>query len=341
MKWLELLEFSVQSLWRRKLRSVLTLLGVMIGTASIVVMMSLGIGLNASYMEQLENSATLTRISVYSYGGYMGGESSSSEEAKLDKTAIESFAALEHVVCASPVYEFSALARAGKYEGYLNVMAMSYEMLLASKLPVIKGALPERGAALSFIVGSRSGYNFYDPGSNNYYYGEGEPPVDMYETPVFVVFDMNAYYSAQSGQGTAPKKYLMETSAVVGTADDSSWSEYDYNIYADLEAVENLFQKLFKKNPWPGQQTDSKGKAVWPMSYNTAYVLVDEVDNVSAVQQAISDMGYQASSDMEYLQSMQQQSRMIQYVLAGIGSVSLIVAAIGIANTMLMSIFER
>ena len=37
----------------------------------------------------------------------------------------------------------------------------------------------------------------------------------------------------------------------------------------------------------------------------------------------------------------EQQSRMIQAVLGGIGAVSLFVAAIGIANTMMMSIYER
>ena len=38
---------------------------------------------------------------------------------------------------------------------------------------------------------------------------------------------------------------------------------------------------------------------------------------------------------------MQEQSRNIQLVLGGIGAVSLFVAAIGIANTMMMSIYER
>ena len=43
MKFLDLLSMSVNNLRRRKLRTVLTVLGVVIGTASIVVMVSLGI----------------------------------------------------------------------------------------------------------------------------------------------------------------------------------------------------------------------------------------------------------------------------------------------------------
>lgn len=41
------------------------------------------------------------------------------------------------------------------------------------------------------------------------------------------------------------------------------------------------------------------------------------------------------------MESSKQQSQMIQAVLGGIGAVSLFVAAIGIANTMMMSIYER
>ena len=44
---------------------------------------------------------------------------------------------------------------------------------------------------------------------------------------------------------------------------------------------------------------------------------------------------------MEWLEQSKQQSNMIQAALGGIGAVSLLVAAIGIANTMMMSIYER
>ena len=52
-------------------------------------------------------------------------------------------------------------------------------------------------------------------------------------------------------------------------------------------------------------------------------------------------MGYQVNSQMDFLESSRQQSNMVQAVLGGIGAVSLFVAAIGIANTMMMSIYER
>lgn len=52
-------------------------------------------------------------------------------------------------------------------------------------------------------------------------------------------------------------------------------------------------------------------------------------------------MGFQVQSQIDWLESSKQQSDMVQAVLGGIGAVSLFVAAIGIANTMMMSIYER
>ena len=63
--------------------------------------------------------------------------------------------------------------------------------------------------------------------------------------------------------------------------------------------------------------------------------------NFNEVQKIINDMGFQANSNMDWLEQSQKQSNMVQAVLGGIGAVSLFVAAIGIANTMMMSIYER
>lgn len=65
------------------------------------------------------------------------------------------------------------------------------------------------------------------------------------------------------------------------------------------------------------------------------------MNNVMEVQAAVTDMGYEAHSSMQWLEQAQEQMDMIQAVLGGIGAVSLFVAAIGIANTMMMSIYER
>lgn len=52
MRFSDLLTMSVNNLFRRKLRTFLTVLGVVIGTASIVVMVSIGIGLKEFTIKQ-------------------------------------------------------------------------------------------------------------------------------------------------------------------------------------------------------------------------------------------------------------------------------------------------
>ena len=64
MRWSDLLRMSVSSLRRRKLRTFLTVLGVVIGTASIVVMISLGLGMQQFLYREIEQSGGMTSITV-------------------------------------------------------------------------------------------------------------------------------------------------------------------------------------------------------------------------------------------------------------------------------------
>ena len=65
MRFIDLWRMSSSNLWKRKMRTILTVLGVVIGTASIVVMISLGLGLNKSMMKEIEENGGLTTITVY------------------------------------------------------------------------------------------------------------------------------------------------------------------------------------------------------------------------------------------------------------------------------------
>ena len=86
MRWSDLLRMSVSSLRRRKLRTFLTVLGVVIGTASIVVMISMGLGLQEAMYEEVAENGGTTAITVTgkdSWGvGMMYTGSSSEEESQ-------------------------------------------------------------------------------------------------------------------------------------------------------------------------------------------------------------------------------------------------------------------
>ena len=73
MSWIDLLRMSASNLKRRKLRTFLKVLGVVIGTASIVVMVSLGLGLQKSVYAEMEQSGGLTTINVTGSGSVGDG----------------------------------------------------------------------------------------------------------------------------------------------------------------------------------------------------------------------------------------------------------------------------
>lgn len=336
MKFLDLLLMSVQNLRRRKLRTALTVLGVVIGTASIVVMVSIGMGLNKFTVEQITSYGSLTEINVYNYG-YWG--SSDSDPLYMTDDTMKDFSRIPHVTSVSPLLQTSIYCKQGVYEGYVNLMGVTREYL--EQIPLKEGALPpEDSKEMLLVIGNQVQRNFRNPKSNEDYWSTGElPDIDFMGQPLFAIFDMDAYYQAQGGGGRMPKKYMLNTAAL--EADDVQNWNYSYNAYTDIEVLKTTLRKIFKKKAIPGQPTNKKGKPYNYFIYDEAVVYVDDMDNVSEVQEQITSMGFQANSNMEWLESSQKQSNMVQAVLGGIGAVSLFVAAIGIANTMMMSIYER
>ena len=335
MKFLDLLTMSVNNLRRRKLRTGLTVLGVIIGTASIVVMISLGIGLQELTVERYESYGSLTAIQVYNYGN--SGSDASEDSFMTDKT-LEQFARLPHVKSVTPMLRVGVTAKKGAYEGYVNLMGVSRKYM--EDIPLGRGKLPDRGESrLQIIMGNRVAQNFYNARTGKGFWETGEyPDIDFMDDTVFYYF--NPSYSSSSEETKPPKKYLLETVGVVeGTTEDSN--EYSYSAYVEIEALKSQLKQIYKKDPIPGQPTNKKGKPYSYFVYDEAVVYADDMENVMDVQKMITDMGLEAYSNMEWLQQQQEQSQMIQAVLGGIGAVSLFVAAIGIANTMMMSIYER
>ena len=350
MKFLDLLRMSSSNLLRRKLRTALTVLGVVIGTASIVVMISLGLGLQKSSMEQIEQYGGLTTINVNTWGNSWNSSSdssSSTEELRIDDALVEKISAMPHVEVASPVLSVNVLAKQGIYMGDLQIQGMTQEGLKALNLNVGEGELPSAKDGLQFFYGNQVITNFYNSKTNEYYWENMNlPDVDFMKDPIFVIFDTDAYYNSKNGGDgsgqptTPPKKYIIPTSGVMaGTVDD--YSEGSYNVYADIDQLKAMLKKVFKGKAIPGQPTNKSGKPYKEIYYDTLYVKVDSMENVQEIQKTIQDMGYGADSNAEWMQQTKDQMKMIQLVLGGIGAVSLFVAAIGIANTMMMSIYER
>ena len=80
------------------------------------------------------------------------------------------------------------------------------------------------------------------------------------------------------------------------------------------------------------QSQDSRrrrtGKPYNELFYSTIYVQVDEMENVTPLTKILNDMGYQAYSNAEWIQSSVDSMNTIQAVLGAIGAVAMLVAAI-------------
>lgn len=345
MKFLDLLRMSSGNLWKRKVRTVLTVLGVVIGVASIVVMVSLGLGLSRSLMAQYESSGSLTQIQVQA--PWDSGSDSDSEVKRLDDNLIRELESMEHVESVYPVLEVSALAKYGSYEGYLQIRGMPKEAFEDMDIDVGEGRLPGHDEELTFFYGCEVLQNFYNAkGSGGNYWETGIlPDIDLMRDPVFIIFDTSTYYASQGtsedGQTVKPPKKYLVPACGVELSPEEGWSQYGWYTYCDLEQLMPQLKKIFKNSVIPGQPSTKNGKPYKEIYYSELEVNIDNMDNVMEVQNYLKDLGYNAYSNAEWIESDQKTMGYIQAVLGGIGAVSLLVAAIGITNTMMMSIYER
>ena len=347
MKVLDLLKLSISNLKRRKLRTVLTVLGVLIGTASVVTMLSLGIGLDELNKESIAQSGSLKAIDVSVPYTRQNDTSKKSEPLYIKDETIKSFSRLEHVEGVSPVLSTSVIVMQGPYMLREQIYGVGDDYM--DEIQLESGHLPKDKKKLEFVYGNfviRDFFNQKKP-SESFYDTNKLPNIDYYK-PMFVIFDTDSFEKANAGGENAPKppkKYIIETAGVVkgGASMDEydNYNNYSYGIYCNIDALKVMLKKIYKNRLIPDQPTTKKGKPLKYLVYDSAKVYVDDMKNVMSVQKQITEMGYQAESQMEWIEQSKASTNMIQMVLGGIGAVSLFVASIGIANTMMMSIYER
>ena len=70
MRFIDLIKLGFRNLLRRKARTALTIIGVVIGTISIVVMISIGIGMNKNFEASVLENGSMTMIQVNANAWY-------------------------------------------------------------------------------------------------------------------------------------------------------------------------------------------------------------------------------------------------------------------------------
>lgn len=362
MKISDQVALAAKNLSRRKGRTALTVIGVVVGTCAVIVMISLGIAQNKSYDEMLASWGDLTQIQVYggsmgvtvSIGGTTVSSSSSEAPPKLNDEMVETFKAMDHVIAVTPYYEgynLQGRISAGMNERYqitslYNLYGIDPAAMEPMGFELADGEWLSDSAnygkdTLPVLVGTTSGYNFQDTRrsytSTKRQRWAGQTDASGKELPPFV--DVNKddmTLTLTDGDPDAPKEKTWKLKVVGTMAVDEKYYWTQSGIVLRLKDMKMLIEEnndlLNKNNNY--YETDLT-------EYQNVYVKVDDIDNVDEVGEAIKAYGFSTYSMSDTREEMQKQVGRNQMMLGGLAAISLFVAALNIANTMTMAIYER
>ena len=353
MRIFDLISMTMRNLLRRKARTLLTMTGVVVGTCAIVVMISLGLAMTKAMEESLAQMGDLTQITIQNYG-------SSKDKPKLNDDALKQIQQIENVVAVTPfanVPNMNMSIVSGRNDRYkmqlYNVMgvypeALSYfgyktregELLTAS-------ATPKKTANIMF--GSESAYEFEDTKRswrNNRVSAvpdeKGNLP-DPFVNPMKDKIVMKLESQEQDDKGDPKYPTITRDVHVTGVLESNpslGW-ETSYYCFMDIRELQQLYKEYKRVNKIKTDPNNSYSGNDGLENYTQVKVKVSDIDAVSAVDEAIKAMGFETYSLESVREPMQKQMQQQQLFLGSLAAISLLVAAIGITNTMIMSIYER
>ena len=343
MRKRDLFALCFQNLFRRKSRTMLTVLGVVIGCCAIIIMVSIGIGSREAQDKMLSEMGDLTVINVYYYN-----YGSQDTTGALTDTALDSFRAIPGVEVVTPKYNpyeipFTIHAGAGnRYQlSWANIFGMADGAPEALGYELLEGDFPTEDDVFPVLVGEKLAYDFMDTkrpdGYNMIYWWETatwdeetgtytnlpEPYFDPYGAQLEIQLDV--------GEGKKPIKQKLEVVGVMKEDYSRGW-ETSEGIVMRLDDLLLLRDQYRRATGYKSDKEDT---------YEDVTVKVKSIDLVSEVEDSIQEAGFNTSSMESIREPMEEEARQQQAILGGLGAISLLVAAIGITNTMIMSISER
>jgi len=327
MRISDLLKLAFRNLFRRKARTALTVVGVAIGTISIVVMVSIGLGVNSIFDSEFMENGTMTIIQIQKYGGSFDESGNYvSQEQKLDDSTVQVLQGIDHVKAVSPIIEKYVELTSGKYHTGMSIRAMDLSAFEEFGFPELEyGEYPTAENPAVVVIGFQCMDQFYYSNGRNYTVKNVDPLTEK----VTLQFQDGTVHSRK-------KPFKMELTNVAKIAECDNW-EYSYYIYVEM----NYFKEIWTKHANTLTVEDRKKAMNVLTDYDEIRINVDNIKNVETVMEEVKAMGYSAYSEMDYMQEIKNMSNTLQIILGAIGSIAMLVSAINIANTMVMSIYER
>ena len=312
--WFKTLGTAWTGIATHKLRSFLTILGIVIGVAAVISLMSIGKGAEAEILSRIEtigaNLITISPGSSFASGGVRGAGGSAQTLTQEDAEAIEQ--QVPHVEALAPTYTRSLQIIVGGENTNSRVTGVPPSYQQIQNLEMAAGSFfseydYQRGAKV-VVLGAEVNENLF---------GDVDPigqQIRMGDKIVRVIGVME------------------EKGAGFGSPDDA--------ILIPLTAMQQMV----------AQQLTAQGGHI----VSSVMLLVDDEKNADAVVEGATALlrdrhrlGANAEDDFR-ITSMQDISEMMQettatmtLLLGAIAAISLLVGGIGVMNIMLVSVLER
>lgn len=296
MKKSDIFAMALKNLKGRRSRTKLTIIGVVIGTCAIVIMISIGAGINNMLTQEYKSSSTATRISIYANTDSNADEA---DKMPLNDSAVSYFKSMDHVETVLPVINMSdyvSITR-GKYTyNGGSVMAVDFDTLEKLGVQVENGTLKRQSDPYTVYVGSTAVTNFADKQGNSVEceYDDNFNLVSCEIDPLKDTFYLApAVLDAENQTASSSATHKLRVAGVLSGSGSSGLDSIG-SIFIDIRAAEKIIREYNAINNKPNK----------PVEYSEVFVYTDKIDNVKSVQSNLNAAGlstYSNQDDQEYI----------------------------------------
>ncbi len=349
MKIGDLTELAFRNLREAILRNSLTTLGVAVGVASLVAMLSVGVGLQQFAAKRLASSGLFNAIFVTSraergFEARRPAENESSEKARpLDKSARRDLAALSNVTEVYPQIRFMTEVRYGntpyptsvagvpesaKSDGAFDGMKGSFfsgpnadEAILQTEFAKELATDPSTLLGKTLILRYAKRQSLGAPSAN----GSSGAARSRAQSN-----------SASGGFSVIPEEKRLRIVGIIDTEPEGGFGGFGRSrVFIPLSIAEDLSATSVSDL----QQLVSGSST--SQTYSSLTVRVKDPTEVQSTEAAIKGMGFETFSLLDTTRNLRLFFTVIDLLLGIFGSLALAVATLGIVNTLVMAILER
>ena len=315
------IKLSLSNLKKRKFRTWLTILGVMIGTLSLTIMITAGIGAKKTMLEQVEQMGSTRQITVTT-------NNETRKDRLLTDELVTEFRQMQGVKEAYPVLNFYGTENMSGYLAYFPIVGLPKEVL--NHIELSEGDYPSaKGMRPGLVLGQAALKLFYNE-------NKGIFLVDtLIEGEKLAGRKLDFSYHAAYEEGVSEEKRIKLS--VTGITKNI----YDYCIYTDMDTLKLFLRKNSGTGGILGQPLDKNGNPYNVWAYSSIIIEVNDMKDIDKLTEVITQRGFVAENNKETLENVTRMTGMVSLVLGIMGAVAAVVAVIGIINTMTTAVYDR